>query len=275
MSPLLQIDNLETVLHTGAAPVWAVDGLTLQILKGETFALLGESGCGKSMTALSVMRLLPEAGEIVAGSIRIDEEDLLLLPETIMQINLLKLSEKKMMDIRGNEIAMIFQEPMLSLNPVMTVADQIGEVLKRHFKLRGAAAQERILEILNQVGISDASRRMNEYPFQFSGGMKQRIMIAMALAGEPELLIADEPTTALDVTIQAQVLDLMRNLQQRSGMAILLITHDLAVAAQMAHRVAVMYAGEFVETAIREEFFRSPAIMRGNCVVRSRRRGTW
>ena len=247
MSPLLQIDNLETVLHTGAAPVWAVDGLTLQILKGETFALLGESGCGKSMTALSVMRLLPEAGEIVAGSIRIDEEDLLLLPETIMR------------SIRGKRISMIFQEPMLSLNPVMTVADQIGEVLKRHFKLRGAAAQERILEILNQVGISDASRRMNEYPFQFSGGMKQRIMIAMALAGEPELLIADEPTTALDVTIQAQVLDLMRNLQQRSGMAILLITHDLAVAAQMAHRVAVMYAGEIVETAIREEFFRSPA----------------
>jgi len=247
MNPLLQIDNLETVLHTGAAPVWAVDGLTLQIQKGETFALLGESGCGKSMTALSVMRLLPEAGEIVAGSIRIDEEDLLLLPETLMR------------SIRGKRISMIFQEPMLSLNPVMTVADQIGEVLNRHFKLRGAAAQERILEILNQVGISDASRRMNEYPFQFSGGMKQRIMIAMALAGEPELLIADEPTTALDVTIQAQVLDLMRDLQQRSGMAILLITHDLAVAAQMAHRVAVMYAGEIVETAMREAFFRSPA----------------
>jgi len=247
MSPLLRIDNLETVLHTGAVPVWAVDGLTLQILKGETFALLGESGCGKSMTALSVMRLLPEAGEIIAGSIRIGEEDLLLLPEAVMR------------GVRGKRISMIFQEPMLSLNPVMTVADQIGEVLKRHFNLRGAAAQERILEILNQVGISDASRRMNEYPFQFSGGMKQRIMIAMALAGEPELLIADEPTTALDVTIQAQVLDLMRDLQQRAGMAILLITHDLAVAAQMAHRVAVMYAGEIVETAMREEFFSGPA----------------
>ncbi len=247
MSVLLQIENLETVLHTDAAPIWAVDGLSLHILKGETFALLGESGCGKSMTALSVMRLLPEAGEIVAGSIRIDEEDLLLLPETIMR------------SVRGKRISMIFQEPMLSLNPVMTVADQIGEMLKRHFNLRGAAAQERILEILNQVGMSDASRRMNEYPFQFSGGMKQRIMIAMALAGEPELLIADEPTTALDVTIQAQVLDLMRKLQERSGMAILLITHDLAVAAQMAHRIAVMYAGEIVETAIREAFFRGPA----------------
>ncbi|MDN5935124.1 MAG: ABC transporter ATP-binding protein, partial [Nitrosospira sp.] len=247
MNPLLQIDNLETILHTGAAPVRAVDGLSLQILQGETFALLGESGCGKSMTALSVMRLLPEAGEIVAGSIRIGEEDLLLLPEAAMR------------NVRGKRISMIFQEPMLSLNPVMTVAEQIGEVLRRHFNLRGAAAQKRILEILNQVGIPDASRRMKEYPFQFSGGMKQRVMIAMALAGEPELLIADEPTTALDVTIQAQVLDLMRDLQQRDGMAILLITHDLAVAAEMADRVAVMYAGEIVETATREAFFRSPA----------------
>ncbi|KIO49244.1 ABC transporter ATP-binding protein [Nitrosospira sp. NpAV] len=247
MNPLLQIDNLATVLHTGAAPVWAVDGLTLQILKGETFALLGESGCGKSMTALSIMRLLPEAGEIVSGSVRIGEEDLLLLPEAAMR------------NVRGRRISMIFQEPMLSLNPVMTVADQIGEVLRRHFNLSGAAAQERVLEILNQVGIPDAARRMNEYPFQFSGGMKQRMMIAMALAGEPELLIADEPTTALDVTIQAQVLDLMRGLQQRGGMAILLITHDLAVAAEMAHRVAVMYAGEIVETATRENFFSGPA----------------
>ncbi|MEP7371591.1 MAG: ABC transporter ATP-binding protein, partial [Nitrosospira sp.] len=169
MNPLLQIDNLETVLHTGAAPIWAVDGLTLQIMRGETFALLGESGCGKSMTALSVMRLLPEAGEIVAGSVRIGEEDLLLLPEADMR------------SIRGKRISMIFQEPMLSLNPVMTVADQIGEVLRRHFNSSGAAARERVLEILNQVGIPDAARRMNEYPFQFSGGMKQRMMIAMAL----------------------------------------------------------------------------------------------
>ncbi len=247
MTFLLQIENLETILHTGATPVRAVDGLTLQIQQGETFALLGESGCGKSMTALSIMRLLPEAGEIVAGSIRIGGEDLLLLPEAAMR------------SVRGKRISMIFQEPMLSLNPVMTVAQQIGEVLQRHFNLRGTTVQERVLEIMNQVGIPDAARRMTEYPFQFSGGMKQRVMIAMALAGEPELLIADEPTTALDVTIQAQVLDLMRELQQRSGMAILLITHDLGVVAEMAHRVAVMYAGEIIETATRAEFFHNPA----------------
>ncbi|SCX47273.1 dipeptide ABC transporter ATP-binding protein [Nitrosospira sp. Nsp1] len=247
MSAVLQISNLETILHTEAALVRAVDGLTLQVMRGETFALLGESGCGKSMTALSVMRLLPEIGEIVAGSVKLDGEDLLLLPETAMR------------SIRGKRISMIFQEPMLSLNPVMTVAQQIGEVLRRHFNLRGAAAQKRIYELLNEVGIPDASQRMNEYPFQFSGGMKQRMMIAMALAGEPELLIADEPTTALDVTIQAQVLNLMRDLQQREGMAILLITHDLGVAAEMAHRVGIMYAGEMVETATREEFFREPA----------------
>ncbi|SFO18541.1 peptide/nickel transport system ATP-binding protein [Nitrosospira briensis] len=247
MSPVLRINNLETILHTEAMPVRAVDGLTLQIMRGETFALLGESGCGKSMTALSVMRLLPDAGEIIGGSVRLGEEDLLLLPETAMR------------SIRGKRISMIFQEPMLSLNPVMTVADQIGEVLQRHFNLHGGVARKRIQEILDQVGIPDPSRRMEEYPFQFSGGMKQRMMIAMALAGEPELLIADEPTTALDVTIQAQVLDLMRSLQQRDGMTILLITHDLGVAAEIAHRVGIMYAGEIVETAPRDEFFRGPA----------------
>ncbi|MBA4142166.1 MAG: ABC transporter ATP-binding protein [Nitrosospira sp.] len=247
MSYVLEINDLETILHAEEAPVRAVDGLTLNIMKGETFALLGESGCGKSMAALSVMRLLPEAGEIMAGSVKLGNEDLLLLPEAAMR------------GIRGKRISMIFQEPMLSLNPVMTVAEQIGEVLQWHFRLHGAAAQERIRAILNQVGIPEAARRMNEYPFQFSGGMKQRMMIAMALAGEPELLIADEPTTALDVTIQAQVLNLMRDLQQRDGMAILLITHDLGVAAQMAHRVGIMYAGEMVETATREAFFRGPA----------------
>jgi peptide/nickel transport system ATP-binding protein len=247
MSTVLQINNLETVLHTSAGPVWAVDGATLEISKGETFVLLGESGCGKSMTALSVMRLLPEVGEIVRGSAKLGDIDLLLLPEIAMRT------------LRGKRISMIFQEPMLSLNPVMTVAAQIGEVLHRHFDLEHDAAQKRILEILNLVGIPDAARRMEEYPFQFSGGMKQRIMIAMALAGEPELLIADEPTTALDVTIQAQVLELLRNLQQQDGMAILLITHDLGVAAEMAHKVAVMYAGEIVETADREQFFQSPA----------------
>jgi peptide/nickel transport system ATP-binding protein len=247
MSPVLRIQNLETILHTETTAVRAVDGLTLEIGQGETFALLGESGCGKSMTALSVMRLLPESGEIVGGSVRLGEKDLLLLPEAAMR------------GVRGKRISMIFQEPMLSLNPVMTVAEQIGEVLRCHFDLRGVAEQQRILQILNQVGIPDAPRRMHEYPFQFSGGMKQRMMIAMALAGQPELLIADEPTTALDVTIQAQVLDLMRTLQQRDGMAILLITHDLGVAAEMAHRVGIMYAGEIVETATRDAFFRGPA----------------
>ena len=247
MNSVLEIKNLETVLHMEPQPVWAVDGLTLEIMKGETFALLGESGCGKSITALSVMRLLPEAGEIVGGSVCLSGEDLLLLPEAAMR------------NVRGKRMGMIFQEPMLSLNPVMTVAQQIGEVLQCHFDLRGQAAEKRIVEILDQVGIPDAARRMNEYPFQFSGGMKQRMMIAMALAGEPELLIADEPTTALDVTIQAQVLELMRGLQQRAGMAILLITHDLGVASEMAHRVGIMYAGEIVETASRETFFRGPA----------------
>jgi peptide/nickel transport system ATP-binding protein len=247
MTPLLRIDNLKTILHTGAEPVRAVDGLTFQIQKGEIFALLGESGCGKSMAALSMMRLLPEAGEIVSGSIKLDREDLLLK------------SEKSMRSIRGKHISMIFQEPMLSLNPVLTVARQIGEVLKRHLNLHGIALQERIIEILCQVGISDATRRMTEYPFQFSGGMKQRVMIAMALACEPELLIADEPTTALDVTIQAQVLDLMRSLQRHKNMAILLITHDLGVVSEMADRIAVMYAGEIVEIAARDRFFNHPA----------------
>ena len=247
MTSLLQIKNLKTILHTSTEPVRAVDELTLQIEKGETFALLGESGCGKSMTALSIMRLLPDAGEIVSGSVKLEGEDLLLK------------SEASMRSIRGKQVSMIFQEPMLSLNPVLTVGEQIREVLKRHLNLRGMELQERIIEILHQVGISDATRRMAEYPFQFSGGMKQRVMIAMALACEPALLIADEPTTALDVTIQAQILDLMRNLQRDKDMAILLITHDLGVVAEMADRIAVMYAGEIIETTGCDKFFNSPA----------------
>jgi peptide/nickel transport system ATP-binding protein len=246
MKALLEIESLETMLHTGATPVRAVDGLTLSISPGETFALLGESGCGKSMTALSIMRLLPDAGEIAAGHIRLDGTDLL------------QLSEREMRKIRGKRIGMIFQEPMLSLNPVMTIAEQIEEVLQQHLNLPPEAAQRRIQELLEQVGISDAPRRMHEYPFQFSGGMKQRVMIAMTLAAEPQLLIADEPTTALDVTIQAQVLDLMRRIQQQKGMAILLITHDLGVVAEMAQQVAVMYAGEIIELAPRDQFFQNP-----------------
>jgi len=247
MKNLLEIEHLETLLHTGNAPVRAVDGLSLAILPGETFALLGESGCGKSMTALSIMRLLPEAGETVAGKIKLNDTDIL------------QLSEMNMRTIRGKRISMIFQEPMLSLNPVLTIAEQIEEVLNQHLQLSKDATRQRIQELLEQVGIPDATQRMHEYPFQFSGGMKQRAMIAMALAGEPELLIADEPTTALDVTIQAQVLDLMRQVQQRTHMAILLITHDLGVVAEMAERIAVMYAGEIVELASRDDFFQRPA----------------
>jgi peptide/nickel transport system ATP-binding protein len=244
---LLEVKHLSTWLDTGDAVVHAVDGLTFEIARGETFALLGESGSGKSMTALSVMRLLPDAGRIVSGQVLLDGTDLVALPEIAMR------------NVRGERIAMIFQEPASSLNPVMTVGSQIVEVLERHTKLRGAAADKRAVELLDSVGIPDAARRVHEYPFQMSGGMKQRVMIAIALACDPDLLIADEPTTALDVTIQAQVLEVLRKLQAKSGMAVLLITHDLGVVSEMAHRVAVMYAGEIVEIAPREAFFSRPA----------------
>lgn len=247
MTPLLDVHNLEVHLHTGGQPVRPVDGVAFSVHSGKTFALLGESGCGKSMTALSIMRLLPDVGEIMRGSVRLNGDELLTLPESSMR------------SVRGKRIGMIFQEPMLSLNPVMTTGAQIEEILLQHTNLRGTAVRQRILELLHQVGIPDPPQRIAEYPFQFSGGMKQRVMIAMALAGNPELLIADEPTTALDVTIQAQVLDLMRSLQQQKNMAILLITHDLGVVAEMAHDIAVMYAGEIIETADRERFFQTPA----------------
>src|SRR3990172_5487219 len=199
------------------------------------------------MTALSVMRLLPDAGQVVSGTVELAGEDLLRRPEMGMR------------DMRGRRVAMIFQEPMLSLNPVMTVGAQIAETLERHTGLAGAALAARVIELLHAVGIPDPARRRTEYPFQLSGGMKQRVMIAMALACDPELLIADEPTTALDVTIQAQILDLLRELQKTTGMSVLLITHDLAVVAEMAQRVAVMYAGEIVESASRAQFFSNPA----------------
>ena len=247
LAPLLEIRELSTWLVSNDEVVRAIDGLSLQIGRGETYALLGESGCGKSMTALSVMRLLPDAGQVVGGTVELAGVDLLREPEIAMR------------DIRGRRVAMIFQEPMLSLNPVMQVGAQIAETLQRHTELAGAALDARVLELLNAVGIPDPARRRSEYPFQLSGGMKQRVMIAIALACGPELLIADEPTTALDVTIQAQILDLLRDLQQRTGMSVLLITHDLAVVAGMAQRVAVMYAGEIVETATREQFFARPA----------------
>jgi peptide/nickel transport system ATP-binding protein len=246
-TPLLRIDRLDTRLDTDDAVVHAIDGLSLTIARGETFALLGESGCGKSMTALSIMRLLPDSGRIAGGKVELDGRDLLREPEAQMR------------DIRGRRIAMIFQEPMLSLNPVMPVGDQIAETLARHTALTGAALDARVLELLTAVGIDNAAARRHDYPFQFSGGMKQRVMIAISLACDPELLIADEPTTALDVTTQAQILDLLRQLQRERDMALLLITHDLAVVASMAQTVAVMYAGEIVEIAPRAQFFASPA----------------
>jgi peptide/nickel transport system ATP-binding protein len=244
---LLSVRGLKTWIGNGPHPVRAVDGVTFEIARGETFALLGESGCGKSMTALSIMRLLPAAGgRIVDGAIRLEGEDLLALPEAVLR------------RVRGRRIAMIFQEPMTSLNPVLTIGDQIGEALRRHRGLRGSACRTRTLELLHSVGIPDPARRITEYPHQLSGGMKQRVMIAIALAGEPDLLVADEPTTALDVTIQAEVLALLRRLQRQTGMAILLITHDLGVVFEMADRVAVMYAGQIVETAPHQSFFANP-----------------
>ena len=259
MNEILGVDGLITRLSNGTA---VVDGVSFGLRQGETFALLGESGCGKSMTALSLLRLLPDGVRVAAGSVRLGETDVLALPENAMCA------------VRGGRLAMIFQEPGLSLNPVLTVGQQIGEVLRLHdggkasvrqsfrpfdkFKANGEAVEQRCIELLQQVGIPDAARRVHEYPFQLSGGMKQRVMIAMALAGGPELLIADEPTTALDVTIQAQVLQLLRDTQATSGMALLLITHDLGVVAEMAHQVAVMYAGQIVERATREQLFAQP-----------------
>jgi peptide/nickel transport system ATP-binding protein len=245
--PLLDVQDLQTHLGGGANPARAVDGVSFELYPGETFALLGESGCGKSMTALSVLRLLPQpAGHIRGGRVLLDGDDLLALPEAAMR------------HVRGRRIAMIFQEPMTSLNPVMNIGRQIGEVLEQHTDLRGDAARKRVLELLDAVGIPDVGRRYSEYPHQLSGGMKQRVVIAIALAADPDILIADEPTTALDVTIQAQVLTLLKKLQRERGMAVFLITHDLGVVAQMADRVAVMYAGQIVEQAPREAFFSEP-----------------
>lgn len=246
-APLLEVDNLRLGFQAGRQPLCAVDGVSFRIGRGETFALLGESGCGKSVTAQGILRLLPAAGRVLGGSVRYDGTDLLALPEVTMRA------------YRGGKIAMIFQEPSTSLNPVLTVGQQIAEVLARHLALRGEAARARSQELLEQVGIADPARRLDEYPFQLSGGMQQRVMIAIALAGEPELLIADEPTTALDVTMQAQILDLLAQLQAERGMAILLITHDLGVVARLAQRIGVMYAGELVEIAGREQFFTQPA----------------
>ncbi len=243
---MLQVRELRTEIDTGDAVVVAVDGVQFSIAAGETFALVGESGCGKSVTALSVARLLPDNARVAGGSIGLSGTDIV------------PLSERKMRDMRGRRVGIIFQEPATSLNPVLRIGTQIVEVIERHTALRGAPARARALEWLEQVGIPEPARRINDYPFQISGGQKQRVMIAIALAAEPELLIADEPTTALDVTIQAQILDLLRELQAKRKMAMLLITHDLAVVAQTAHRVALMYAGQVVEMAGAQEFFSRP-----------------
>ncbi|HEX5767520.1 MAG TPA: dipeptide ABC transporter ATP-binding protein, partial [Burkholderiales bacterium] len=223
-----------------------VDGIDFELRRGECFALVGESGSGKSMTALSLMRLLPEAGRIASGRVALDGIDLLALPEAAMRA------------VRGRRVAMVFQEPSTALNPVLTVGRQIVEVLERHTNKTPTVNRQTAIELLRAVGIRDAERRFDEYPFQLSGGLKQRAMIAAALAVDPEVLIADEPTTALDVTIQAQILELLARLQAERGMTLLLITHDLGIVARMAHRIAVMYAGEIVEIAGRDAFLRAP-----------------
>ena len=243
---MLSIDRLTVELDADAGVVRAIDDLRLTLTRGETFALVGESGCGKSMTALALTRLLPDSGQVVAGSIKLGETELLDLPEAAMR------------QVRGGRIGMIFQEPSTSLNPVLRVGEQIVEAIEAHTPLRGAAARAKAIDWLRRVGIPEPERRIDEYPFRMSGGQKQRVMIAMTLAAEPDFLIADEPTTALDVTIQAQILDLLRELQRERRMGLLLITHDLAVVSGMAHRVALMYAGQIVEMADAASFFAAP-----------------
>jgi peptide/nickel transport system ATP-binding protein len=244
--PLLEVENLQTHFRTPDGVNRAVDGVSFSVAEGETLAIVGESGCGKSVTASSILRLIPEPPGRIAGAIRFQGKDLL------------KLDEAAMRDIRGNDISMIFQEPMTSLNPVLSIGRQLGETLRLHEGLDKEAAATRAAEMLNLVGISEPRRRLKEYPHQLSGGMRQRVMIAMALACNPKLLIADEPTTALDVTIQAQILDLMRDLKHRVGAAIILITHDLGVVAEVAERVMVMYAGRKVEEAPVGKLFGTP-----------------
>jgi oligopeptide/dipeptide ABC transporter ATP-binding protein len=244
--PLLEVRDLKTHFFTEDGVVHAVDDVDLIIYPGEILGLVGESGCGKSVTALSVMRLVSLPGKVLEGQILLDGIDLLRLPET------------EMMKVRGNRISMIFQQPQTALNPVFRVGDQIAEVLSIHQDFGREAGQTRAVDLLKMVGIPDADRRAQSFPHELSGGMAQRVMIAMALACVPELLIADEPTTALDVTIQAQILDLILDMREKMGTSVLLITHDLGVIAEMAERVAVMYAGLIVEQAESEELFDQP-----------------
>jgi peptide/nickel transport system ATP-binding protein len=243
---MLSIEQLRVSLDSEAGVVHAIDALSLSLQRGETFALVGESGCGKSMTALALMRLLPEVGRVSGGQMRLEGTDLVDLPESQMR------------SIRGGRIGMIFQEPGTSLNPVMRIGQQIVEAIEAHTDMRGEAARAKAIDWLRRVGIPEPERRIDEYPFRMSGGQKQRVMIAMTLAAQPDFLIADEPTTALDVTIQAQILDLLKDLQREHRMGLLLITHDLAVVSGMAHRVALMYAGQIIEMADAAEFFAAP-----------------
>ncbi|HEY0047854.1 MAG TPA: ABC transporter ATP-binding protein [Pyrinomonadaceae bacterium] len=246
MSHLLEVQNLQTHFPTRAGLVKAVNDVSFYIDEGELLGLVGESGCGKSITALSVMRLIAPPGKIVGGTIKFKGEELTTA------------SVERLRQIRGNDIAMIFQDPMTSLNPVYTVGEQIAEALRLHRNLNKKQAWEAAIASMKEVSIPDPARRVNDYPHQLSGGMRQRVMIAMALACDPELLIADEPTTALDVTIQAQILELLDNLRKTRKLAVLLITHDLGVVAEVADRVAVMYTGKIVEESGVEEIFRQP-----------------
>ncbi|MDW8060478.1 MAG: ABC transporter ATP-binding protein [Thermomicrobium sp.] len=247
MEPLLEVRDLRTQFFTQDGIVKAVDGVSFHLMAGETLGLVGESGCGKSITALSIMRLIPSPpGKIVSGEILFDGEDIL------------RMSDDEVRAIRGRKIAMIFQDPMTSLNPVLTINRQISEALELHLGMSKQQARQRTIELLKMVGIPNAEQRVDQYPHQFSGGMRQRVMIAMALSCNPSLLIADEPTTALDVTIQAQILDLIRTLQREHNTALILITHDLGVVAGMTDRIHVMYAGHIVEAAPTEELFENP-----------------
>ncbi|MFQ5757897.1 MAG: ABC transporter ATP-binding protein [Acidiferrobacterales bacterium] len=247
MARLLEIENLRTQFFTSEGVVKAVDDVSYDVEEGETVGIVGESGCGKSVSALSVLRLIPwPPGRVVGGSIR------------FMGKNLLKLSDAEIRSVRGRQIAMVFQEPMTSLNPVLTIGLQLTETLQHHLGMTGEKAEARAIELLGMVGISDPDRRLKQYPHHFSGGMRQRVMIALALSCEPKLIIADEPTTALDVTIQAQILELMKDLTKRLGVALIVITHNLGVVARYADRVNVMYAGKIVEEGTAAQVYHKP-----------------
>jgi oligopeptide/dipeptide ABC transporter ATP-binding protein len=247
VSRLLEIDRLQTYFYSSAGVIKAVDGISFDVDQGETIAVVGESGCGKSVSALSILRLVAEPpGRIVGGSIRFQNKDLL------------KLSDEEIREVRGREIAMVFQEPMTSLNPVLTIGRQLTETMEQHLDMSREQAVARAIELLGMVGISDPERRLRQYPHHFSGGMRQRVMIAMALCCEPKLIIADEPTTALDVTVQAQILELMKDLTRRLGVALIIITHNLGIVARYADRVNVMYAGRIIESGTAHDIYHHP-----------------